>query len=413
MYKGSTFSILFMTPRMGIGGAQRYVIQKASWLKKKGLHVVVCSEEGEWVSELQNEGITHYSLSWINEDPYLIDYEELTNRLKAINDIIKAENINLIEANQLFPAVYSYHLGKIIKIPVIMNVLSELSFLNPRNKQLLIEMDRNGLYFNLGKESNKTLEKKNQIRLEKCVNLPIPIDVPKMKISRGRYLLTVARFAKEKRYIQYLMEDYVEFIIRNNINNYDFKIVGDGPLNNKYRKIANRLNKKIKRFDCKIDLLGNKVGEDLKDLYKFCDIYVGMGTTLLSAASFCKPAIIATFPPFDIKQGYGYFGFLEGNTSFGQVSDDLKKESYKKLVEKVFFNADLYENVVTKGYQLIKSEYEINVIMNKWLSIYETLKNSEIQYSNNKTIKESLRVHLLRIYMETKKIIILLLGTKK
>lgn len=405
-------SVLFMTPRMGIGGAQRYVIAKATWLHEFGHKVVVCSEEGEWVYKLTEQGISHYALPWITEDPYLIDYEELTNRLKKINQIVNEEEIDFIEANQLHPAVYAYHLGKITNIPVIFNVLSELSFLNTRNKQFLIEMNKQNLYFNLGKESNRILEKKNNIDLSNCINLPIPIENPTLNIRRGDYLLTVARFAREKRYIQFLMKDYVEFIIENNVHGYDFKIVGNGPLFKRYRRLSNKLNNSIKKFDSKIELLGYRVDDELEKLYENCDIYVGMGTTLLSAAAHSKPAIIATFPPFDISEGYGYFGEIEGNTSFGQISEEMQKRPYKNLIKDVFFDSDNYKMVAKRSYSITKEEYDIDNIMKKWISIYKDVKNKSVIYSENKIINESLRVYALRCFGEVWKAIKLVIKGK-
>lgn len=42
-------TILFLTPRMSIGGAQRYVIEKAKWLTSNKYNIIVCSEDGVWV----------------------------------------------------------------------------------------------------------------------------------------------------------------------------------------------------------------------------------------------------------------------------------------------------------------------------------------------------------------------------
>ena len=173
-------TILFLTPRMGIGGAQRYVIEKAKWLKENNYNVIVCSEEGIWTKKLNDAGIRHISLEWINDNPYLLDYEIFIQRLMLINEIIEREGVDIIEANQLFPAIYTYNLVKINHLPMILNTLSELSFLDSRNIRFLLEMQKLGLYFNLGKESNAVIENCNKVILDKCINIPIPIALQKI-----------------------------------------------------------------------------------------------------------------------------------------------------------------------------------------------------------------------------------------
>lgn len=397
-------TILFLTPRMGIGGAQRYVIEKAKWLHNHNYKVIVCSEDGIWSKKLKDLGIEHIALEWINENPYILDYEIFIERLMTINAIMENNNVDIIEANQLFPAVYAYNLVKITHKPLLLNTLSELSFLNSRNIELLVKMNSLGLYFNLGKESNAILEQKNGIKLENCVNIPIPVSTHELKLSRGEYILTVARFAEEKRYVEYLMKDYVYFINSNKLENYDLLVVGDGKLYRKFEKLSKRLNRKIKT-NCRILLLGNKVDDELSNLYKDCDIYVGMGTTLISAASFSKPAIIATFPPYDISKAFGYFGATSSGTSYGQVTDIMERKSYAHYLERVYFDQDYYEKVSLEGYNLVKNTYDIDIVMRRWVEVYQYFIGMRIDYTTEKVIFEPIRMNVLRIIFEIKYIL--------
>jgi hypothetical protein len=45
-------TIAFFTPRMVVGGAEMYVINKSNWLINRGYNVLVLSEEGQWVDKL-------------------------------------------------------------------------------------------------------------------------------------------------------------------------------------------------------------------------------------------------------------------------------------------------------------------------------------------------------------------------
>ena len=123
-------NILFITPKFIIGGAERYILVKSQWLVENGYNVTVASEGGVWENKLQDIGVRHYKLDWINKNPKTSSYEDNIKRLSELYNIIRENSIEIVEANQLYPAIYVYYLSKITHIKFLVNVLSELSFID-------------------------------------------------------------------------------------------------------------------------------------------------------------------------------------------------------------------------------------------------------------------------------------------
>lgn len=374
-------TILFATPRMLVGGAETYIFQKARYLREKGFDVYILSQGGEWKERAEKISNGHIEVEWINEDPTILNKEKLLNRLIILSNIIDKYNIDLIEVNQMFPAVYFNYLSKIKKTPLIFNVLSEISFIRNTYIDLIREMDEKNLYFNVAYGCNRDIENFNKAKFKNCNIINIPFEVNnegKCNCIDDKFILTVARLEKEKMYVKNLAIDFVDMCIENNIENLKLYIVGDGNKKKEVLKLVNKLNKKLIN-SCKIVMLGRKTEEELQTLFLNCSIYVGMGTTLVNAGYYKKPSIIATYYPNDISRGYGYFNYYNDKVSIGQIIPGMKKESYKKLMIDLLNDEKLYNDMSLKAYELYKNEFCLESVMEMWMKVY----NNENYYRKN------------------------------
>ena len=59
--------VLLATMGLGIGGAETHIIELAKGLKKKGIDVVVTSNGGQYVKELEEAKIKHYNVPMHNK----------------------------------------------------------------------------------------------------------------------------------------------------------------------------------------------------------------------------------------------------------------------------------------------------------------------------------------------------------
>ena len=97
----------------------------------------------------------------------------------------------------------------------------------------------------------------------------------------------------DKMYVKHLIIDFGKLKKKRLIDD-DIKlvIVGDGDLYNEVLELAVRINKDLPNES--IVLKGTVIGVDLDNLYRSCMGYIVIGTTILIAASFAKPVILAS-----------------------------------------------------------------------------------------------------------------------
>lgn len=122
-------------------------------------------------------------------------------------------------------------------------------------------------------------------------------------------ILTVARFVDFK--MGYIL-GLIDFV--NSNRNYELLIVGFGPLEN---KLLERANDSSRIFFCGKQNIGQ-----IKKLLNICNIYIGMGTTLVDATYLNKPAIIA-IESSDNAFVSGVYG-ENNNYSYGEFSKSSK-----------------------------------------------------------------------------------------
>lgn len=364
-------SILIMTPSMNIGGAEEYTINKANWLVKNGYKVTVVSSGGKWIKRLNESGVKHYEFSWIaSEDPDSLSKSELKNRIELLKTIIGSENIDIVEGHNLYPGVYGYILCKKYNIPFLFNVLSQEHFiLIKKYVPLLQEMDKKNIYYNLTDACNDDIEKNNNIKLKNCINIPIPVSMPDVKndvCRKDRYILSVCRLEYTKYYIFYLIESFVSLCINKKLTYYDLVIVGDGKFYNEINESVEEYNTVLKRFNCRIILKGFLYGEELQQLYRNCSIYVGQSTTVLTAASYKKPVILAATPPDDVTVAYGYFSEKYDKISLGEVVNGMKPGKYEDYIYQLLVNKQLYDEISNIGYEIVMKNFSLEKVMKKW-----------------------------------------------
>ena len=62
-------NILLSLMQLNIGGAETHVVELAKELKRKGFNVIVTSNGGVYVKELEDAGIKHYAVPLQNKNP--------------------------------------------------------------------------------------------------------------------------------------------------------------------------------------------------------------------------------------------------------------------------------------------------------------------------------------------------------
>lgn len=367
---------------MIVGGAETYILRKAEWLIKHGHEVIVISAGGCYEEQLPKE-ICHYELKELTGAPYSFSASKLEQISTRLSDIIKEKGIDIIEAHNTFPIYYVIMSYSKHYCPFILNVLLELNYDNNFQLCLLTYiLNKKGLYFTLTKTMNNYIENKCRTHLSPQI-IPIPLSLPiEICKKESKYLLSVCRLSSDKMYVIHLIHSFEKLMIEERIDS-DIRliIVGDGELYNYVNEIATKVNKGL-NF-CAVLLKGTIIGKELDDLYKNCMAYIGVGTTLLIAASFSKPIILAS----GIKNldgfAYGYWGnneTLDRDSITGTQSYNNYKMTFENAIEKVTNNEMFRKELSMKSYTLFNKTYDIDKIMNKWEDCYRDTINVRYDY---------------------------------
>jgi len=387
-------TIAFFTPAMVIGGASLYVINKAVWLSQHGYNVVIFSKGGEWVDRLPNS-ITHIKIEGIEDFPYNLRKNDVNKIIESIVISLKKYNIDLIEGYEMSPIVYAVLAQKFIKVPVLLNVLTEAAYQSFGCRILLGSvtkiMHNHGLYFTYHNDANVFIEKHLHCRFSNCKIIRLPVVYNKTLITRrDKYILTVCRMAPEKMYVKCLMDDFASLIIDQKIDcDYQLIVVGDGPLFNEVQVKANNLNKMMKSEN--IIMKGFCQGLELDELYAHCNICVGHATALLTGAMYGKPSVVSY--ALETPYIYGIFGF--DTNDIGSFFLNRKKERFKDAIEHLLHDDDFYNKCGYAAQRTALINYDIDNIMEKWVKEYKTIYNNHLLICSYKKIY--FRYRILRL----------------
>lgn len=378
-----TQTILFLTQRMIVGGAERYILEKSKWLIRKGYNVIIVSVGGIWEEKIKELGGKHYKLDFINEDPFIMDKGIFVERCIILKQIIEVEKVNIIEANQFYPAIWGYYVSKFTNTPYFMNVLAGTIFYKGKKEYLkfLKHLDNLGLYYN-SECSNIVIEEIRRINLKNCIEIPIPVN----KLDNGfensineNYILTVCRMSPEKMYVKYLIKDFYKIVINNNLNSLKLIVVGEGPNFNEIQQKVKRLNKKLTKYSSTIELRGTVVGKELDVLFSGCLFYVGSGTTVIQAAQHKKSVILTSPIKSHMKYSIGFFS-EDKNNSIGFKVGDMKLDSFYNRMKLLIFDEYRRNNLEENSYKRYKEVFETEIVMKQWMMEYKNISNRFTTY---------------------------------
>ncbi len=392
--------IAFVTPRMIIGGAESYIITKTLWLINNGFTVIVISSGGENVNNLPDE-VRHFNIERIDDSPLLFKDEDYVNFIEDISNILTENRVDIIEAHNTFPVFHIAMSYRLTGIAFFANILHELSYVrNPLLAILTRKLNYFGLYYTLTSEMNNHIERTISTRLKPTI---LPIPVKGIEIGNDnfdqKYILSVCRLVEDKMYVKHLIDDFCKLYLSNKIARaYSLVIVGDGPLFEELEILASKFNESIQRTV--IELRGTIVGDELEVLYKECSLFVGMGTSLLLAASCGKPSIIAGFTSNTEQFSWGYWGEneLDKDIIAGGDNQNRKKTSLCEAIEIIVESDERSSEAGLAARKMFVKYYDFNSIMVFWKGEYiKIIEKATNNYQLEKKMSFSNLIKFLKV----------------
>ena len=106
--------ILMTTMSLGIGGAETHIVELASELKRRGEDVLVASNGGVYVREIEEKGIRHFQVPMDRRNVFC-----MLRSYFLLRKLIKAEKPDIVHAHARIPAFICGLLQKSLRFPFV------------------------------------------------------------------------------------------------------------------------------------------------------------------------------------------------------------------------------------------------------------------------------------------------------
>lgn len=385
-------NILLSLMQLNIGGAETHVVELAKELKRKGFNIVVTSNGGVYVKELEEAGIKHYNVPLQNKNPY-----NILKATRLLRKIIKEENIDIVHSHARIPSFILGKLHKKMKFPFVttahwvFNTSYGLKYITDWGEKTVAVSEDIKTYlmdnYHIPEgDINVTI---NGIDTEKfSPDIDYSDISEKLGLKETDTVITYVSRLDESRSLvaKQLIEAVPE--LDKEIDNLKVIVVGAGDDYNNVKNMAQKVNSEIGRDV--IVLTGART--DINKLIAPCRLFVGVSRAALEAMAADKPVIIAG--------NEGYIGlFDESKLSVGidtnfccrgceESTSDLVKADVLKFFS---LSNEEQQKLGNYGRELIKKEYSVSRMADDSIRVYDwaTQKNKEILISGYYGFKNS------------------------
>ncbi len=385
-------NILLSLMQLNIGGAETHVVELAKELKRKGFNIIVTSNGGVYVRELEEAGIKHYSVPLQNKNPL-----NMIKAARLLKKIIKEEKIDIVHSHARIPSFILGRLHRHMKFPFV--TTAHWVFNTGYGLKYITDWGEKTVAVS---EDIKTYLMDNYHVPEGDINVTINgIDTNKFSsdivcddvmrefgISEEETVITYVSRLDESRSL--VAKQLIEAIpeLNKKIDKLKVVIVGAGDDFDNVKALTNKVNGMVGRDV--IVLAGART--DINKLIAPCRLFIGVSRAALEAMAANKPVIIAG--------NEGYIGlFDEGKLNVGidtnfccRGCEQSTSELLKRDVLK-FFDMSLEEqkSLGNYGRQLIEKEYSVSRMADDSIKVYDWAlqKNKEILISGYYGFKNS------------------------
>lgn len=288
--------VLLLSMALDFGGAETHVISLAKALQKRGLRVLVASNGGRLVPELDAAGIRHYTVALHARRPLA-----LLGSIGVIKRIVQSEGVQLMHAHARIPAWVANWVSRSTRVPLVTTYHGLYNshwllrlFTIAGQQTIAVSQDvQEHLTSKLGVPATQITVIHNGIDTEQFDTLASPGNpqqityISRMSGRRGGVAVALLQA------IALLHAEFPEL---------QLVIVGEGDRLAEVRALAEELNARWAGGFCQA--LGGRA--DIPQLLAQASIVVGVGRVALEAMASGRPVIIAG--------EYGTYGLLDEAT---------------------------------------------------------------------------------------------------
>lgn len=385
-------NILLSLMQLNIGGAETHVVELAKELKRKGFNIIVASNGGVYVKELEEDGIKHYSVPLQNKNPL-----NMIKSARLLKKIIREEKIDIVHSHARIPSFILGILHKRMKFPFVttahwvFNTGYGLKYITEwGEKTVAVSEDiKTYLMDNYHVPEGDIRVTINGIDTEKFSPDTNCADIKReLSISDDDNVITYVSRMDESRSL--VAKQLIEVVpeIASGLDNLKVIIVGSGDDFNNVKTMAEKVNNELGREV--VILTGART--DINKLIAPCRLFVGVSRAALEAMAAEKPVIIAG--------NEGYIGLFDKDklgvgidTNFCCRGCEMSSSELLKRDILHYFSMpeEKQDELGAYGRELIKRDYSVTRMAEDSIKVYEWAleKNDEILISGYYGFKNS------------------------
>ncbi len=377
-------NILLSLMQLNIGGAETHVVELAKELKRKGFNVIVTSNGGIYVKELEENGIKHYKVPLQNKNPL-----NMMRAARLLKNIIKDENIDIVHSHARIPSFILGKLHKRMKFPFVttahwvFNLGYGLKYITDwGEKTVAVSEDiKDYLMDNYHVPEGDINVTINGIDTDRFSPDTDAADIKReLGINDGDTVITYVSRLDESRSLVAKQLISVVPELDKKIENLKVIVVGSGNDFDNVKSMVKKVNGELKAE--KVILTGART--DINKLIAPCSLFVGVSRAALEAMAAQKSVIIAG--------NEGYIGLFDESklqvgidTNFCCRGCEMPTEERLKNDILQFFTLDKarQDSLGAYGRELIKKEYSVSRMADDSIKVYDWVmeKHKEILIS--------------------------------
>lgn len=361
----SSPGILLMSMSLDFGGAETHVISLAKALQRQGKRVLVASNGGRLVRELDEAGIAHHQVALHARRPL-----NLLGSILLVKRLVEREQIELMHAHARIPAWVGKWVGMMTGVPLVTTYHGLyddhwlLRLFTVSGKQTIAVSD----------DVKQHLVKKLGISAGQITVIPNGIDVSRFTLQElpgtERIITYISRLAGGRGGVALTVIQSIELLLHE-FPDIDLQIVGEGDRLVEVKAAADRVNRVAGRDVCKV--LGGLA--DIPTVLAKSGIVIGVGRVALEAMTASRPVVVAS--------EYGNYGWLreqnfemaEGHNFSGRGADtSTSAQSVSEALYEMLKAPDVATREAHRIRQLISAKYSADETAKRVLQVYAKIK---------------------------------------
>ena len=297
------YNLLMALMQLDIGGAETHVVELSKELLKRGYNIVVASNGGAFVKELEEAGIKHYSVPLHSKKP-----QDMILSSRLLKKIIIDEKIDIVHSHARIPSFILARLQKRMKFPFVttahwvFKTSGGLKYLTDWGEKTIAVSEDIKKYL---MDNYKTKEEDIFVTINGIDTEKFSPDVDKNPVyeefgltDEDNTIVYISRLDESRSLVA---KQLIGAILKLDkiIENLCVLIVGGGDDFENVKTLADEVNKELGREAIK--LTGPRT--DIASLISPAKLFVGVSRSALEAMAEEKPVIVAG------NEGYiGLFG---------------------------------------------------------------------------------------------------------